>query len=104
MTAPVKPGFMARRPSKHFEWVETDPLEILKDLSDEQRDAVKWAFKRWVQVAHAEGYNPIGSWTNFGAEVDHSSLLNIRLLQGHDALEELPAKEHSYPVYPDLMP
>lgn len=83
-------------------WIQDDPLPYLADLSEEQFLAVKWAFKRWVQVASHEGYKPITEWANFCNEVDHSSLLNLRLLAGYDALEEKPRTEYSYPVYDDL--
>lgn len=78
----------------------TDALDELESLDDEQRAAVKVAFKLWVDVATHHDYQPIRDWGNFAAEVDHSALLR-RLLEGKPPLREKPRTEHSYPVYPD---
>ncbi len=83
-----------------YEVGDFDPLPILSRLSGDERLAVRWAFKRWVEAAQRDGYLPIRVWENFSNEVDHSALLN-RLLGGKDALPESPSTEHSYPVYPD---
>lgn len=74
------------------------PLPILTDMTAEQKIAVRWAFKRWVEVALREGYEPISNWANFANEVDHSALLN-RLMGGKDALPERPPTLYSYPDY-----
>lgn len=76
------------------------PLAVLATLTEEQRRAVRFALKLWVQVATHHEYEPLRDWKNFGPEVDHSALLD-RILHGKSPLLERPRTEHSYPVYPD---
>lgn len=77
-----------------------EQLEILASLTNEQRQAVKWAFKMWVGIATHHEYEPLRDWRNFGPEVDHSALFD-RILRGKAPTRERPPTEHSYPVYPD---
>ena len=72
--------------------------EQLENLTEDQRAAVKNAFKEWVQISHEEGYAPLTDWKNFHPEVDHSALLN-RLLSGKRAFKFRPHISYSYPDY-----
>lgn len=78
--------------------LHVDVLALLRSLSPDQQVAVRWAIKRWVEVATREGYEPITEWRNFANEVDHSALL-VRLFSGKDALPERPPTRYSYPDY-----
>lgn len=72
--------------------------EILEGLTEDQRAAVKNAFKEWVAIAQEHDYEPIKDWNNFVPEVDHSALLN-RLLSGKRAYKFKPPVSYSYPNY-----
>jgi hypothetical protein len=78
--------------------LNTDRRARLRRLSPDTRYAIKAAFIEWVQIAQAEGYEPITGWANFLAEVDHSALL-ARLLNGDRPFAEKPPTRHSYPDY-----
>lgn len=86
---------------------EEEHLATLAALTHDQRLAVRWAFKKWVQTGIKEGYMPMAggqyyptNWANFGVEVDHSALL-ARLLSGKAPLSQKPCLIHAYPNYPD---
>lgn len=83
----------------YYRWtLDEKEKELLRDLTTEQKWAIRKAFKLWVYTARNEGYRPIELWVNFEAEVDHSALLE-RTLLGKDPLTNSPPKSFSYPNY-----
>lgn len=94
------PGFAAYRADYRL---NNGRRARLRRLSPDTRYAIKAAFIEWVQIAQAEGYEPITGWTNFLAEVDHSALLS-RLLSGDRPFAEKPPTRHSYPDYDAVRP
>ena len=76
-------------------------LDTLAALTDEQRQAFRWAVKEWVRVAQHEGYEPLAAWTNHLPEVDHSALL-FRLLAGKSPFVDRPERVYSYRDYDSM--
>ena len=86
------------------EWVEDLPIKggnAMDEIPNQQLiNFVLECVKEWVRVRAMETKDAptMEEWSQFRADMDHSSLLR-RLLSGKKALPEPPPLRHSYPDY-----